>query len=255
MSREDEQQISGGDKVEELEAEISKLKRSLKRKANRKLFGCFSCSISLLFIFLFFALFGAYILAKSGLKEVPLFSKWFYQEPQPAYLVEVDKNIGTDIWSIIKKNASTEALLQQKNENIKFTFDLSDAQLTQLVREKINEEASLKKKIDFFQIAVLPDNLEVFIQTKEPKQLYVILNILPKVKDGKINFEVNKFRLGNLSLPNFLGNYTFVYLTEISLNNVLNLVSKIGQIEQIGLDQGVVTVQIMISNLKDLLKL
>ncbi len=241
--------------VEELEAEISRMKKGLKRKQNKKLFSCSGCLILVLIIILLIGLAGAYVLAKSGLKEVPFFTDNFYQEPEPVRLVEADNvnEADKDILNRLEKAVSQEAVGQQQINDLTVSLDLSEEVLTAVLRDKIKEKESLAEKIKYVQIAVLPDNLEVFIENKDPSNAVITLNIKPTIKEGKTDLEIVNFKIGDLTLPNFIGNISFGFIAEKSLNSFLNVTAKYGQIQDINLTNGSLILEILINNLKELL--
>jgi uncharacterized protein YpmS len=241
-------------KVEELEAEISQLKKGLKRKENKKIFSCSNCLVFLLLIILAFSFLGAYLLAKSGFKKVPYFTEQFYQEPDPTYLVVVDNisEVDKDILARFENLVKQEAVAQQKGSDLRVQLDLSEEILTANLRDKIKEKNSLAEKIEYAQIAVLSDNLELFMESKEPSNLIMTLNIKPTIEAGKIDLEIVNFKIGDLTLPNFIGNISFALAAEKSLNSFLNIVPKYGKIENISLTSGVLSLEILINNLKGL---
>ncbi|MBD3359364.1 MAG: hypothetical protein GF365_01485 [Candidatus Buchananbacteria bacterium] len=252
MSRQEEDKST---KVEELEAEISRMKKGLKRKQNKKMFGCSGCLILFLIIILAISLIGAYVLAKSGLKEVPFLTANFYHEPEPARLVEADNvsEADKDILARLEKSVSQELVAQQQINELTVSLDLSEEVLSAVLRDKIKEKASLAEKIEYAQIAILPDNLEVFIENKDPSNLIITLNIKPTIKDGKADLEIVNFKIGDLTLPNFIGNISFGFIAEKSLNNFLNVTAKYGQIQNINLMNGNLILEILINNFKELL--
>ncbi len=240
--------------VEELEGEVDKLKKRLKRKRNKKLLSCSSCLVFAFLVFLILSFFAAYVLAKSGLKDIYFLTDKFYQKPEPSYLVEIIElpEEQKDILSFLKAELVKKASNQQKLADFKVNLELSDAQLTAIIRDKIQQNQDLNKKIDYIQLAVLPDNLELFLKTKEPKDLFITLDVLPVFENGEINLEIINFKLGDLQLPKFIGNITFAYFTEKGLNNILSLLERYGRIEKINLYQGLLSVEILISDYKSL---
>jgi len=243
------------EEVKELQSEIDKLKKGLKRKQSKKLLSCSNCLIGLIFVVIIIVLLSAYVLAKSGLKEVPFFTERFYQEPEPTYLVdsskitESDKDLLQTFTDIVK----AESLKQQKLGDFNVNLKISDDQLTAIVRDKVKAQESLNEKIDYIQVAVLPENLELFSKNKEPSKVIVVLKLKPVVKNGEIDLKVISFKVGDLKLPRFIGNFFFAYLTERSVNKVLGLYEKYGQVESLELNRGLIDIEILINDFKALL--
>jgi len=242
--------------VEELECEVESLKKKLKRKQSKKIFNCGSCF--LLFIIFVLFLLGAvsYGLAKSGLKEIPVLTEKLYsEEPSPSLLVkggdlaEQEK----DIFANLAFKAGQESLKQQKTQDFSFDLEISQEQLTFLLNEQIRKSHKLAGKIDYVQLAVLPESLELFAKFAAPSKLIITLNFSPAVKEGKLDLKVINFKIGHLKLPNSLGNFAFSYLAGKGLQSALDLPVKYGQINDIRLIKGKVIFEIMINNLKDLI--
>ena len=237
--------------VSDLEAEVEKLKKSLKRKQNRKILSCGSCLLFFILAILILGILGAYALAKSGLKEIPFFTKHFYQEPLPSYLVKSEDSTTVEkyIAATLEKNARKQALIQKKTENLKINLNLSEEQLTALLREQAKNSDYLNKKIDYIQLAVLPENLELFTKLKESR-VFITLNIEPEVKNNKLDLNVEKFKIGNLALPKFIGNLLIADLFAKSMNKILQSHSDSFQILAIDLSAKSALVEILFKNFK-----
>lgn len=237
--------------VSDLEAEVEKLKKSLKRKQSKKILTCGSCLLFFILAILILGILGAYALAKSGLKEIPFFTKHFYQEPLPSYLVKSEDSTaaGKDIAATLEKNAREQALIQKKTENLKINLNLSEEQLTALLREQAKSSDYLNSKIDYIQLAVLPENLELFTKLKESR-VFITLNIKPEIKNSKVDLNVEKFKVGNLAMPKFAGNLLVTDLLAKSINKMLQSYADSYQILAIDLTAKSVLVEILIKNLK-----
>ncbi len=240
---------------DELEQEVDKLKKKLKRKQSKKIFNCGSCFLLFIIAVIVVVGFLAYVFAKSGLKQIPFFTERFYHEPTPTYLVETS-NLSEqqkDLLAQFKNTVSQSAFNQQKDGNLTIDWQLSQEQLTALLRDKVKSTRELNERIDYIQLAVLPENLELFARAKEPANLIITLNFSPEVKNGKFALKVVNFKVGDLKLPDSLGNLAFSYLTEKSLNSMLNLFANYGQLQDITLTKGSIIMEILINNLKDLI--
>lgn len=233
MTRIEESNTS--ERVEDLEAEMSRLKRGLKRKNRNGLFSYSNCLIVvILFCFALFFL-ALFLLAKSGLREVPIFTEAFYHQPAPAYLVDSSRFSQADIVGLFKKEVEKTALAQKKTGDFQLPFSLTDLQLTALIKEKIAADEQLKQEVEQIQVAVLPDSLEIFFKQKVPSNLIITLNIVPAVIDEKLDFQVTKFKVGDLKIPVFAANFLTDKVVEKNLNIVLSSFSQYGRIEKITL--------------------
>jgi hypothetical protein len=237
--------------VSDLESEVEKLKKSLKRKQNKKILTCGSCLLFFILGLILLGVLSVYALAVSGFKEVPFFTKHFYQEPRPSTLVKTEnvtaaeKNIAT----ILEKSVKEQALAQKRTDNLKVSLKLSEEQLTALLRDQVTNIDYLNKKIDYIQLAVLPSNLELFSRLKE-KNLIVILNIEPKVKNNSLDLSVVNFKIGNLPIPKFIGNLVITNLLENNINKILKSNTGSFQISTISLTVRSVLIEILFKNFK-----
>jgi hypothetical protein len=239
------------DQVGALQNEIESLKKNLKRKQSKKLLNCGTCL--LLFVFFCLLLGGclAYALAKSGLAVIPYLTKYYYREPEPSYLVNTDKlSIGDkNLANLIQKAGQAEALKQEKITDIKIKIELSEAQTTSFLREQIQNNSAFKGKIDYIQAAILADSLELFIKLKEPK-IFLTFNVLPKVKNNKLDLELKNFKIGNLKMPRFIGSLGSMYLLEQSTNKLLASLAGNFQLDNLTLAPISIIVEILFKQIK-----
>ncbi len=240
--------------VNDLQTELYKIKKGLKRKQNRRLLSCGSCATVFLIVLIILAGFGSYILAKSGIIQIPYLSDKIYQEPKPVYIVQTatqdDKQI--DMLSTLKDSLVSSFANINTALNSKINLQLDDRQLTRLLSDQITQNNSLNSRIDYLQIAVLPQNLELFIKLKKPRNTILIFEIAPKIVNNKINLEVISFKIGNLLMPNFLGQALIAPLGEKIINIAVTPFLGFGQIQAIKLDYGKILVEVLITNLQGL---
>lgn len=248
-----EQENVNNSPVEDLESEVEKLKKQLKRKQNKKVFGCWGCLSLMVLLLLFCALGVAYVLAKSGLKQIPILTPALYKEPQPIYLVQTKnlKKEDLDVLAILKNNAMKAASLQKNTDKLDIKLQLSEAQLTGIARQSLESNPDLAKKIQFLQIAVLKDDLQLFVKTEG--NLYFVMQLKPLVADGKLKLDCKSIKVGNLDLPGFVKNFTVGYVIENTLNQSLEAFLQFGKLTSIELTPGAATFNISITNIKALL--
>jgi hypothetical protein len=249
-----EEENSRDKKVVELQRDLEKLKKGLKRKQNKRILSCTSCFLFFLFLVLVAAGFCSYVLAKSGIMTIPYLSERIFQEPRPAYIVQAGSLSmqEKDILSILK-NKLTESVSNINDVlNSKITLQLSDVQLSAMFKDQVSQNESLKSYIDYLQVAVLPQNLELFIKLKKPKNTILVLEIVPRVNNQKINLQVKSFKIGNLSMPGFIGQALIATFGAKILNMIIAPFSSFGQLQQIRLDYGKVLIDATITNLKGL---
>jgi len=239
--------------VEDLEKEVAKLKKNLKRKQNRKFFNCGSCLIIALIIIIVGGFFTAYALAKSGLKYVPYLTDKLYQEPQPSYIVDTHKLAEEDqeLFDLLKTKLAQEVIKQKTVNDLRFKYLLTEAQLSALVKKELEGKKIIGQTVQFVQIAVLEEELELFLKTD--KDFIFTLSIIPQLNEKKLDFKTQQIKIGNLKLPNSFGDMTIVYLAEKALNKTMDLFFKFGEIENITIFPTTITLDIFINNTEEIL--
>ncbi|MBN1326236.1 hypothetical protein JW977_04655 [Candidatus Falkowbacteria bacterium] len=240
--------------VDDLQSEINKLKKGLKKKQNRRILGCGSCIIAFFIFAILLSSFVSYFLAKSGIVQIPYLSDFLYKEPKPVYIVETIyyEESQKDPLLMLKDNllGSFETINNALNSKVDLQF--SDSKLTSLISEQVRQNKSLNNRIDFLQIAVLPQNLELFIKLKNPQNTYLIFEIIPKAQNNKIELEVISFKIGNLKMPNFIGKVIIAPIGEKVLNMIIAPFLGFGKIQDMGLDYGRIYVKVLITSLQGL---
>ena len=240
---------NGGDiRLDGMRTEIEKLKKDLKRKQSKKIFNCGTCLMLFLLIILGLVVMVSYVLAKSGLKTLPVFTDYFYKEPQPTYLVKSTILDQTVLVNRLITAVKSESMKQKKTENFVVNLELSDEEITALLRDKTAKEQGFSERIDYWQIAVLPENLQIFFKFQKPRNLIITLNVIPEIKNGRLNLSVRRFALGQLNLPRFVGTFMIENIGENMINKYLTSLVDIGKIEEISMDNKKIKLKILINN-------
>jgi hypothetical protein len=237
------------DQLGEMQDEILQLKKQLKHKQSKKFLNCTSCSVILIFVFIILGAALAAVMAKSGLWQLPFFSDYFYHQPEPVYQVADSKFTEADLISRLQKLAVAEAIKQGKRSNLNLNFEISEAELTALLRSQAVKNQALADKIESWQIAVSADSAQLFLKAKSPKNLIVTLDFVPGIKDGKLNLDVKRFKVGDLGMPKFLGSMLVENMGANTLNSLLSSFSLVGKIENIIPEDHKLKVGILIYNL------
>jgi hypothetical protein len=237
------------DQLGEMQDEIQQLKKQLKRKQSKKFFNCASCSVILILVFVGLGAVVSAVMAKSGLWQLPFFSDYFYHAPEAVYRVNDVQFTENDLLNRLQKLAAAEALKQGKIGNISINFELSEGELTALLRGQAAKNQELAQKIEFWQIAVSTDSAQFFLKAKSPKNLILTLDFMPSIADGKLNLDVKNFKIGDLSLPKFCGAILAENAGANIFNPLLNSFSAAGRIESINLIDHKMKIKILISKL------
>lgn len=244
-----ENENKSANQLDQMESEIQQLKKQLKHKQSKKFFNCGSCLIIFVFILLVLGAGAGFVMAKSGLWQVPVFTGYFYREPVPVYQVKSSEFNDNSLINRIKAVAATEAIKQRKSSNLAISFELSEEELSALLRTQLLKNKSWTEQINYLQIALSPEQAQLFVKANNPKGLIVILDFKPGVTDGKLNFQVKSFKVGDLELPGFFGNLLIENIGANTLNSLLTSLSLVGKIEEINLADHKANIKLLINNL------
>jgi hypothetical protein len=213
---------------EEIRGEVIK---ELKKKKRRRTLGCCLIEILSLLIVLFL---GVTALAETGLFKIPFFSN-FYTPPQPireVVLGEEVKEIDRIIEQKIKKQIEEKMKPGITDQEIEIELIFSENELTAFLEKSIKSGLI---PLEFAQIAITPREAEFFGKLKEPLKAILTVRVKPEFKDNQLTLKFTKFKLGNLPLPAFVGNFLFEKFMNEQLNWLLKTIAK-GKIKNIELE-------------------
>ena len=212
-----EQQLNSDNEMNEMKDEIKQLKKELHKKQNKKILSCSHVFILVIILLVIGAVYGAYLLAKSGLMNVPFFTQRFYQTPQPVYIVETKTAPAENLIDWLKKQVAAQAASSGKAVLV-----ITDAQITTYLNDALAKDSQTLSSI---QAAITNDEIELFFTFIKP--LYVIIGVIPKaIADGEVEFDVVRVEVGNVELPDFVGDQLLENLIFKRLAQLKNLVFK-----------------------------
>lgn len=191
--------------------------RNITKGTKPRFLSCFSYQGLCFFIIILFVALVFYLvinLAKTGLVSIPIISNVFYHEPQPIEVVSSQNSFKLD--SVINLNDITKS---------EFNFNLTQEDLTSLVQS--NDQFSSG------QIAIGELTSELFVQKNIfDKNVYFTINFIPRVKNNKLDFQITKAKIGELSIPVILANFGKNIFMQ-SLNSQLSILNsaKISKVE------------------------
>ncbi|MBU2508756.1 hypothetical protein KKE33_00010 [Patescibacteria group bacterium] len=160
----------------------------------------FVASIFIVIILIILAVL-AFLLAKTGIVEVPLFSR-FYKGPVPTRIIEADPIDPQDFQYIL----SDRLIKQIQTTAPPYKISISEEELSGALRSVIDTAFRDQGwEVENVQLAVLPESVEFW---GEFKQGYLSADILikmkPIVEDGGLRFETLGTRLGDYPVPSKL---------------------------------------------------
>ena len=224
--------------AEDREALKKEILAEIKSDARRKkLLGCAGC---LLFEFLLVAVplvFAAVIIAKTGLVSVPLFTNWLYRPAEPVRTV-------VPISGMDSEQIMRAALLRADIDPAlgKVEVKLLESEMTRLVRDGLAAaEDSLPLPLRSAQLAVSPDGIEFFALTpKDDRNVTIKGEIIPTVKDGRVEFGIRGVSVGALTVPDGISR-SLAPIFDRVINDALAGSSDLGELKDVRLEEGAMT--------------
>lgn len=222
--------------VEQLEEKLDRMEGKLDR-SRRRVFSCFNCLLYFVVIILVVFGYGAYVLAKSGMVDVPFLSDRVFVVPKPVHPVSAGNF--TQLNDALTKqivNQTAKDFLAGKTDSVADII-FTEAYLTSLMREKLGSGAGQNDEI--IQAAVSDGSVEVFYH-KQGNRAYLVADVIPGYADGKIKFTINSLRLGNQALPSSIGNFIIKIFIGDRLTQLNSALKTFGEITSISVTgQGV----------------
>ncbi len=229
------------DEKEKLKRELrEEVVSEIKKKKRGKFFGC--CFLKFFIIVLILAASIA-LLAKTGLFDIPVFSKIFYQAPAPEREVAANTAEEKSFENLLAQKLDQE-LRSGKNlaagGEIPVTLEFTEEELTGFLK---TAETGEDYPFTEAQISITPQAIEIFGQLKEFNQTFLTVALRPEIKNGELEIIFQKIRIGNLSLPPAIGNFLTDKLLKDQLDSVKKLISENGNLENIELTEGKIIFQ------------
>jgi hypothetical protein len=211
----------------------------MKKKKRKKTIAC--CSLGVIAALLFFgAIFS--LVAKSGLFEIPVFSKIFTKTAAPQRVVSVTneeiENFETGISEKLKTQVEPKIEPGATGQKVEVSLKFTEKELTGFLR---SIESSNESPFRNSQVVVTPEEIEIFGEITAPNKTYLTVAFRPEIKDNELEITLKKIRLGTLSLPTSWGNFLVGKFLDKELQSAQNAIRKVGRLESISLGQGELT--------------
>lgn len=187
----------------EVEEEVrSNLRRRTWRNALLRIFGC--CGIYLVTL-LAVPAFLAYLVARTGLIDVPFLSdRVAHERAVPSTVAVTPVDAGR---LLTKKLSSVLPSGREFPERVTITF--SESELSGLLRSALAADQRVPAITrNTAQVAVGTDEIELFARVTGSgnRESTVLLRGVPVLKDGKLIAEFREVAIGNLGIPRFIVN-------------------------------------------------
>lgn len=186
MSRINDEQFFADLKKVEVEAKKSKVREKTKRSKFRS-----GCLFSAGFFPIFFIIVCGAVLAKAGIWEIPVFSKVFYRTPQPIRIVKI-KNPAE------YANKTPNSSYDQTTKT--YQLELTEDDITFMIQQSLAKQSEPTFAPNA-QVAITEKEIEFFGFLLKPFKANLTIRIVPIFANNKIDFKLTKFKVGDLSLP------------------------------------------------------
>lgn len=224
------------DQKEKLKEEIrGEVISEMKKKKHRKIFSC--CFLKLLFVILILGGLTA-ALAKTGVVDIPVFSKLFYKPPAPERVVLADVGAEKSFEDILGQKIEQQIESGEKSEDgkkIEVSLEFTEEELTGFIKDI---EASENSPFTNSQVSVSSEGVEIFGQLKELNKTFLTVVLKPEITEDDFKISFKKIKIGTLPLPGALGDFLADKLLKDQIESVKKIISKNGKLESIDLLDG-----------------
>lgn len=159
-----------------------------------------SCVALIFAAMVLFVIALAFVVAKSGFLDVPIFSR-FYQGPTPTRLIRSRPQS----WDDFRVELAGKIYEQREYKKQNYTVQVSEQELSGLVQSVAEQNLRNESwKIDLVQLAVNPDCMELYLKLtwREIGNLDMLFRFKPVWDErGNIRFDILETRVGDYKLP------------------------------------------------------
>lgn len=193
---------------------------------------CIGCGLAFLIIVVAPIVYILFLLAKSGLVNVPLLSRFFYKPLTPIRVVSVSKPINQNDLSVGK------TAYNPKNGTASIV--INEADLTSLVNGIVKQQNAP----DFLngakiQVAIDENNTEVFVSKSMGGSLSTVkINLLPILRNGQLVIDIDAVLIGEVLMPKRFNDAVVKPVINGALADFMVNINKIGQIQSLNVELG-----------------
>ncbi|MBI4437447.1 hypothetical protein HY631_00665 [Candidatus Uhrbacteria bacterium] len=195
-----EKNASVAQQIEKVEGSVVREVRSASRRHRPAL----TCSLIVLTVVVGFLVWAGWLVAATGLVEIPLLTSLAYDAPAPLRVVTP----GTPV-EIFVENALTRELtarLQSGSgelEDRRVTLTVSEASFTATLRSLLEGSGLSVFDPAFAQMAIDPESgAELFVPIKNnPRASAIRVDVAVTAQDGTVSITPTRLRVGSLDVP------------------------------------------------------
>lgn len=142
----------------------------------------------------------AFLLAKSGLVTIPVFSRW-YHGPVPTREIQTPSRTVEEFKQLLGTRFVTEQL---RGGTGPIVIRVSEMELTSVLQNSIREglAAGEDVRIRRTQVVILQDSVELLVElTRAGIRTDLLIRLVPSIQGSRLHFEPVYFSLGDIPLP------------------------------------------------------
>lgn len=191
-----------GEVKEQLESMRGEMLKTV-RQAGRPRRPWLTCGIVLLLAFALVAFAAAWVLAATGLVNIPGVSSAAYEAPTPVHPVAPGEPLDVFVSralndTLSRRLAESGGLLDDR----RITIDIPESSFTASIRAALSQTDQTVFDPGTAQAAVIPEGLELFLPFKDNPQGSALTLVLAfEAKEGVLDPVVRSVRVGALRLP------------------------------------------------------
>ena len=233
------------EEMKEMKQELSGEIRSRTKKRIRPKCACLLIVLALIIVGI---VFGARALAKTGLVEVPVFSKIVDTQTLPSRIVSE----GEPLETFLKKTLTSQVASIYKGGNTDLagravSITVQDTTLTNALRVQLRSGEQKTFNAETAQIAVSEKGVEVYLPLAEvgdrKSGVGIIAVLVPKVESGKLAMNVSSVTVGTQKIPTFAARLVIEPLMRAGINMVNEQLVKYAALREIRLGNGSITIE------------
>jgi hypothetical protein len=163
-----------------------KAKKDKQLNRNKLKSGCLMFFVIFLIVFVFFAF---VVVVKTGIVEVPVLSKVFYQKPHPTRTIKI----------IDLDNYQSEGKILASEDKSVIIIEATERDLTASLKSELAAAPNSYFGSDI-QIAIFPEEIEFYSSLPAPSKVVITLVIKPEISNENFDFKITKTKIGSLKI-------------------------------------------------------
>ncbi len=237
------------EKDKELKRELENTKKELSeqiKKDTRRGHPLLTCLIIVLVLILAILGFVGFVVARTGLVEVPVFSLVFYEPPEPARLVTEESLPVEEMLEQTISKILTERLIASGGADFdrNLSVDITEAALTATLKQTLEENQRFFTPVGA-QVAIIDstDTFEIFLPlANNEMQSALVASIAPTLDEGgMVEAKITDFYVGQLRIPNWFVNLSLQKPLVLAANELNRTIGRYAVLQKLDIHSGFAT--------------